>query len=71
MNSPVERPIPVDIEGGMGSRLSAKGTRPSYHNSSGNGIEVASMCAVLYEYRPVAANEGGKQSEPRWKAGIS
>ena len=26
---------------------------------SGNGVAVASMCAVLDKYRPVAANEGG------------
>ena len=26
---------------------------------SGNGVAVASMCAVLHQYRPVAANEGG------------
>ena len=28
-------------------------------NISGNGIAVALMCAVLHQYRPVAANEGG------------
>ncbi len=26
---------------------------------SGNGVAVASICAVLHKYRPVAANEGG------------
>ena len=26
---------------------------------SGNGVAVAAMCAVLHQYRPVAANEGG------------
>ena len=26
---------------------------------SGNGVSVASMCAALHQYRPVAANEGG------------
>ena len=42
-----------------GSSLSAKGTRPSYQNFSGNGVAVEAMCANLYEYRPVAADEGG------------
>jgi len=39
--------------------LSAKGTRPGYQKFSGNGIAVASMCADLYQHRPVATNEGG------------
>ncbi len=32
----------------LGSCLSAKGTRPSYQNFSGNGVSVASMGAVLH-----------------------
>jgi hypothetical protein len=43
----------------LGSRLSAKGTRPSYQNFSGNGVAGASMCADLHQYRPVVAIEGG------------
>jgi len=33
---------------------------PELPRFSGNGIAVASMCAVLHKYRPVAANEGGQ-----------
>ena len=43
----------------LGSRLSGKGTRPSYQIFSGNGVAVASICAALHQYRPVATNEGG------------
>jgi len=43
----------------LGSRLSGKGTRPSYQNFSGNGIALAAMCAALHEYRPPAAKRGG------------
>ena len=32
---------------------------PELPNISGNGLAVASMCAVRHQYRPVAANEGG------------
>ena len=40
----------------------AKGPAPATRNFSGNGIAVALMCAVLHQYRPVAANEGGVSS---------
>jgi hypothetical protein len=39
--------------------LSAKGTRASYQNFSGNGVAVEALCADLHQYRPVAANKGG------------
>ena len=36
-----------------------KGPAPATKYFSGNGIAVATMCAVRHQYRPVAANEGG------------
>jgi hypothetical protein len=32
----------------LGSRLSVKGTRPSYQIFSGNAVSVASICAALH-----------------------
>ena len=37
-----------------------KGPASATKYFSGNGIAVAVMCAVLHQYRPVAANEGGQ-----------
>jgi hypothetical protein len=36
-----------------------KGPAPATKYFSGNAVSVASMCANLHQYRPVAANEGG------------
>jgi len=42
----------------LGSRLSAKWTRPSYEYFWGSGAAVASLCAARHQYRPVVANKG-------------
>ena len=36
-----------------------KGPAPATKYFSGNGVAVASMCAVLHQYRPVLATGGG------------
>jgi len=58
MRSPAPNKGGWEVRGCLSARY---GTRPSYQNFSGNAVAVASMCADLYQYRPVAANEGGKQ----------
>jgi len=58
------KPLPAlltHVEGARywGSRLSAKWTRPSYQDFSGNGVSVASMCAALHQCPPSGGEEGG------------
>ena len=47
--------------GVLGSRLSAKGTRPSYQNFSGNGVAVEAMCADLHKHCPPSGSRGGRE----------
>jgi hypothetical protein len=50
-----------EIGGVYPTRVSPVGKRdpPQLPKISGNGVSVASMGAILHQYRPVDANEGG------------